>query len=205
MATEYKVYKKTALPATLEANAIYYTEGAVGTELGVTVTDSAGVVERHVTTSTEISAMITSALTDNESITAVADIAARDLLALPKNGLVLVADASADTTVTADSAVYFYTKSTDTFEKIYELEGMDVVITWAGITDGPVSTPAQVDTAVTQSHVHVQTLSDIDNVVNSTKGNHAVLGAVTEDAVSGDLTYNTKQLGHTYFGDTPDW
>ena len=58
----------------------------------------------------------------------VADIAARDALEMTKNSFVLVSDASADATVDAGAALYFYNISDDSFLKIAEYESLDIVI-----------------------------------------------------------------------------
>lgn len=58
----------------------------------------------------------------------VADIAARDLLELTKNSFVLVSDASADATVDAGAALYFYNTGDDSYLKIAEYESLDIVI-----------------------------------------------------------------------------
>ena len=92
-----------------------------------------------------------------------ADITARDALVLDKNSLVLVYDASADATVVAGAAVYYYDLSLTSWTKVMEYESMDLVLTWDSITDGPTSTPAQVDSAVAQSHTHANK-SELDKI-----------------------------------------
>lgn len=57
-----------------------------------------------------------------------ADIAGRDLLDMTKNSLVLVADATADATVDAGAAMYFYNVADDSWLKIAEYESLDLVI-----------------------------------------------------------------------------
>lgn len=57
-----------------------------------------------------------------------ADIAARDALVLTKNTFVFVADASADATVDAGAALYFYNLATTSYTKVAEYESMDFTI-----------------------------------------------------------------------------
>lgn len=57
-----------------------------------------------------------------------ADIAERDLLEMTKNSLVLVADATADATVDAGAAMYFYNVADDSWLKIAEYESLDLII-----------------------------------------------------------------------------
>ncbi|SDS21892.1 hypothetical protein SAMN05216421_1120 [Halopseudomonas xinjiangensis] len=151
-----KFHKVTTLPATLEANAFYYVEN--GTFAESYITNSAGVA-RSVGNTAMINALIDQALADFESgmqseMEIVPDIAARDALAPTTNKLVLVIDASADATVSVGSATYAWRQSSATWIKIAEYESMDVVVTWANINDGPSSSPAQIDSAVSASHTH---------------------------------------------------
>lgn len=62
-----------------------------------------------------------------------ADIAARDALVLTKNTFVFVADASADATVDAGAALYFYNLATTSYTKVAEYESMDFTIPNLGI------------------------------------------------------------------------
>lgn len=152
-----KFYKVATLPGTLEADAFYYVEN--GTFAESYLTNSAGVA-RSVGNSAMINALINDALAgwsgNASSLEIVADIAARDALVatLDVNAMILVVDASADATVTSGSALYAYGASNTTVYKLAEYESMDVVLQWSSIVGGPSSTPAQIDTAVSQSHTH---------------------------------------------------
>lgn len=179
MAT-YKVFKETALPGTLEAHAIYLVAPAAHPDyLEIYVTNAAGSAQRRTHKVEDIQAMIDSSLAGVDGgATIVDDITARDALT-PSNGQqVLVIDASADGTVASGAATYVYRSSDTSWIKVSEAESLDLSITWASITDGPSATPAQVDTAVTNSHTHANK-TELDNI--------------GEDG-NGDLTYNGANI-----------
>lgn len=99
---------------------------------------------------------------------------------VPEGQIVMVTDASADSTVTGQWAIYRkkvdtdpasldytivndYTDNTDPenpvvhtagWQKIAEKESLDVTVTWDSITGKPSSTPAAIDQAVTDDHTH---------------------------------------------------
>lgn len=152
-----KFHKVVTLPGTLEANSFYYVEN--GTYAESYVTDDTGAA-RSIGNSAMINALITAAIEDLavglNSIEIVADIAARDALtaALDRNAMILVIDASADPTVDSGSALYAWDDVASEIYKIAEYESMDVVVAWSAITGGPVSTPANIDEAVTMRHTH---------------------------------------------------
>lgn len=169
-----KFYKVAVLPGELQPDSFYYVENGGYAESYLT--DSAGTakaVGNSAMINALIDAAITDALADYNALEIVVDIAARDALELARNALVLVIDASADATVGAGSALYAYSESADSWTKVAEYESMDVVIQWAAIQGRPNSTPAQIDSAVSQAHSH---------------GNKAVLDGLSESA--GQLHYN---------------
>lgn len=150
-------HKVAVLPGVLQPNAFYLVEN--GSYCESYVTNSAGVA-RALGNSAMINALITAALSSLPSSGApvlfAADIAARDALepSLEQAVFVLVQDASDDPTVTSGAALYAWNPATETWLKVAEYESMDVQVTWASIVDGPSSTPAQIDTAVSQAHTH---------------------------------------------------
>ncbi|USR38069.1 hypothetical protein L1F06_015470 [Ectopseudomonas hydrolytica] len=152
-----KYFKVSTLPGSLEPDSFYYVEN--GTYAESYLTNGAGVA-RAIGNSAMVNALINAALAELEveanAVDIVADIAARDALiaTLERNAMILVVDASADPTVNAGSALYAYAHSTVQTYKIAEYESMDVVLEWSAIQNGPSSTPAQIDTAVSQSHTH---------------------------------------------------
>lgn len=173
---QVRFYKVTSLPGTLQPDSFYYVEN--GSYAESYLTNSAGVA-RSVGNSAMINALISEALANwsgaASTVQIVADIAARDALiaTLDANAMILVIDASADPTVDIGSALYAYDATADETYKIAEYESMDVVLNWSDIVDGPSSTPAQIDSAVSQAHSH------------SNKSTLGLLGADTDG-----LTYN---------------
>ena len=123
------------------------------------------------------------AIAGKAPVRVVADITARDALTNVITGdLVWVTDASADQTVESGAACYLASvaSSVVTWTKVAEAESMDLVISWADIQNKPSSTVAEIDQAVTDSHVHA---------------NATVLDGISADATSGNLKYNNVELG----------
>jgi hypothetical protein len=90
----------------------------------------------------------------NQEVQLYPTIAARDAATLDRNTIVLVTDASADSTVTSGAALYFYDNAGDQFTKVAEFESLDLQLTWSSITGRPTSSPASIDQAVSDSHTH---------------------------------------------------
>lgn len=179
-------HKVTVLPGMLEANSIYFVEN--GSVAETYVTNSTGVARSVGNTSmindvvdlavdAAIGTAIEDAVSQTSAVEIVADIAARDALSLAANRLVLVLDATGDSTVNVGGAMYAYNHSTTTFSKVTEYESMDRVISWSEISGAPTSTPAQIDAAVAASHTHA---------------NMAVLDKLSEQ--DGNLVYNGAPL-----------
>ena len=171
------VNKVTALPATLEASSLYFVlQNASDTISEAYITDVNGNAKGIGNT-----AFITSVATavfnqqnaSNNAFEIAPDVASRDALAANFSGnrLVLVTDASDDSTVSTGSALYSWDQATGTFDKLTEFESLDVVITWGSITDGPVSTPTMVDAAVAATAANTAAITtntnDISSVVNT--------------------------------------
>lgn len=160
----YKIYKETTLPGTLTPNSIYLVAPAGSpnyVEMYVTGTSESTV--KRIINETDIQAMIDASLSSISEIEIVADIAARDALNPDRNLVVLVTDASADATVDSGAATYVYNNGSDTWTKIAEYESMDIAIDWSDIQNGPSSTPAQIDSAVANSHTHTNK-TEIDKI-----------------------------------------
>ena len=171
-----KIYKETAVPGTLEANAIYLV-GPSGdpSALEIYVVNAAGTATRKTPGTTEIQALIDASIAGISGTEIVADITARDALTLTANAMVLVEDATADTTVDAGAALYTYKHATTSFTKIAEYEGLDVVLTWANITGGPSATPAAIDAAAANSHTHANK-TEIDKIGEDGNGDPTYSG-----------------------------
>ena len=172
---EYKIWKETALPGTLEAHSIYMIAPAARPDyVEIYVTGAAGTTVKRVIDQNDVQTLINAAVADLGAIEIVADIAARDALSPTSNIQVLVLDASADTTVESGAATYIYNFSETTWLKIAEHESMDVTIDWADIQNRPESSVADIDDAVVKRHTHA---------------NKTELDKIGEDA-NGKLTYN---------------
>ncbi len=183
MAAKTKFFKVSTLPGTLEADAFYFVEN--GNYAESYVTNSAGVA-RMIGNSNMINALIDNKLAGLNALEIVADITARDALTLSANAMVLVTDASGDSTVDSGAALYAYDKANDTFTKVSEYESMDVVVSWTNIQGRPTSTPSQIDQAVANSHTHA---------------NKTNLDKISEDA-DGEITYDGEPVRRW---DTTNW
>ena len=170
-----RIHKTTALPGSLQANAIYLVAPSSNPNyVEMYVTNSAGTTARRIITSDDVQNMINAALSNNAGLRIVDTIADRDALT-PFNGQhVLVLDASADTTVNSGAASYVWRAATNQWIKLTEYESLDVTVTWSAISGRPTSAPSAIDSAVANSHTHP---------------NMTQLGKVGEDA-NGDFTYN---------------
>lgn len=166
----FQIRQVLALPATPEPSTLYFVSSTTaGTQAEAYITDVNGDV-RDFGNTTFINNLVQAAVSSALEIKGAADIAARDLLPTGMNFMVLVADASADPTVNSGAATYFWDDTAATFTKISEMESLDLVFTWAGITDGPASTPAQVDQAVADSHTHANK-AELDKIDEDVDGN----------------------------------
>ena len=126
---------------------------------------------------------VQAAIANKAPVLKAADITERDALTdVIDSQLCWVIDASADATVASGAALYLSTVSgsTVTWTKMAEVESMDLVVNWADIQGKPSSTVAQIDQAVTDSHVHA---------------NATVLVGLSANGTSGNLVYNNVDLG----------
>ena len=162
----FRAEKALALPGTLTANTIYFVADGVDADLmEVYVPSSAGTSARRVPTMADINTAIADAIRTANSILVVADITARDALgyALPSK-MVLVVDATDDASVLSGAATYV--NNGDNWIKIAEHESLDVTLEWASIQNGPTSSVAAIDLAVTNSHTHAN-MAVLDNLTYS--------------------------------------
>ncbi len=171
------IHRVNALPAVLEASSIYYVSSVANPELvEIYMTGNNPETVKRTVNRADVDAWINLALADFDISTTlvVATIAERDALVLSRSTLVLVIDATGDSTVKAGAATYVYEASTQSFTKISEFESLDLVQTWDSIVDGPESTPEQIDQSVLRAHAHA---------------NSGQLAKVGQDA-QGEFTYN---------------
>lgn len=170
-----KIYKETALPGTLTANSIYLVAPASDPDyVEMYVTGTLATTVKRIINKADIQAMINAAVVGSSSLQVVDDIAARNALTPTSNILVLVKNATADPTVASGAATYVYEVATTTWTKVSEFESLDVVLQWNNIQGKPTSSPAQIDSAVANSHTHT---------------NKTQLDKISEDG-SGYMTYN---------------
>jgi hypothetical protein len=150
-----KVFKETALPGTLVADAVYYVTDPNTAYVQIYVTSTTAVA-RRIPTTADITTLINNAMAGAGQITVVADIAARNAQASPAVGKqTLVLNATGDATVASGGATYVISSIGPTvWTKISETESLDVALTWAAITGKPTSSPAAIDAAVANSHTH---------------------------------------------------
>lgn len=167
----YKVFKEVELPSTLTAHAIYLVAPSNAPDyLEIYVTDAAGTVARRVPTIHELEALVKSEVDGTQAMFVANDITERDALAPTKVSRAYVIDATADETVDSGGASYIYDPAQGVWIKTSEDESMDLVINWADIVGGPSSTPAQIDTAVTNSHTHANK-TEMDKIGEDEDGN----------------------------------
>jgi len=174
--TSLQIFRETSLPLTLVPYAIYMIapSGVENTDyVEMYVTDSLGEAKRNVNRD-DISTMISTAISSANSLTIVADITERNLLASTRSEFVYVIDATGDSTVTSGGATYLYNTGTSSWIKTSEAESIDVVTSWNSLSGKPASTPTQIDDAVSMAHTHA---------------NKTQLDQIDQDA-NGLLTYN---------------
>lgn len=169
-----KLHKVTSLPVTKDNDALYFVQN--GAFADFYITDSSG-NEKIIVNDIRINDLITSQLSSINAMEIVADITARNALTLTANVLVLVLDASGDSTVTSGWATYAYRHSDTSFNKIAEHESQDISLSWANLVDKPTSSINDIDDAVNKKHSH---------------WNLTVLDKFTE--VGGEVLYNGDKL-----------
>jgi hypothetical protein len=184
----FRVHKVTALPGTLQANSIYYVAPAARPDyVEVYMTGTSAATVKRIANTVDVQAMIDAAVSGLGGLAIVADIAARDALNPTANAMAVVLDASADPTVNSGSALYAYQFSTTSWLKLSEYESLDFTLTWESISVRPSSTPAQIDSAVSNSDTHA---------------NLSQLNQIGQDG-DGDLTYSGNPVRTSW--DTTGW
>ena len=106
-----------------------------------------------------------------------ATIAARDADTAPADGaMVMVVDATGDTTVKSGWAMYrtVITAGVAAYVKFAEKTAMDYLVKWDALEGKPTSTPTAIDQLVTDAHQHGTT---VDGLFNSNK---ALLDSLTD-------------------------
>lgn len=158
MSNKFQVHKVVELPASLEANSLYFV-APVGKPdyVEIYVTDTSGSKAKRVLNEDDIQSLIVSELgsftgpTELEVFDTIAD---RDATTPDAVSYAYVVDASADATVESGGASYIYNTKSSEWMKTSESESLDLVLDWDNIQGKPSSTPAQIDQAVSQAHTH---------------------------------------------------
>ena len=178
MSQQFKIHRVTALPAQLEAYAVYLVASATNTNyVEMYVSDSTGSAARRIINEADIEALINSKLSNINEMIIVDNITARDSVDISKVIYVYVKDATADSTVTNGGASYLYDKSTYSWVKVNEYESMDLVLDWSKIENKPTSTVQAIDAAVADSHTH-SNKTQLDKIDEDAFGNFTYNGAV---------------------------
>ena len=115
--TIYSVHKVTELPTPLVANAFYLVASGAN-HLEIYVTGTAASTVRRLLNPSDVAALIKADIDKLGTLEIVDDITARDAMSLSTNAMVLVLDASADSTVNGGAATYAYRKSDTLWIKI---------------------------------------------------------------------------------------
>ena len=178
----YKVFKETALPGTLEANSIYLIAPAAKPNyVEMYVTGTVATTVKRIVNTDDIQAMIDAALAGFSAVTVVDTIAQRDALVLDANAIVLVTDATGDATVAAGAATYAYRFSNTSWTKISEYESLDVQLTWANLQNKPTSSVTDIDDAVSKRHQHAN-MTELNKIGEDGDGNLTYNGALPATA-----------------------
>lgn len=175
----FRIFKETALPGTLQANAIYLIAPASDPNLvEIVVTGTSAATLRHVVNKADVQSMIDASVGSTNELIIVPTIAARNALTPTKAVFVYVEIATADPTVASGGATYLYKLSNTSWIKVSESESLDLVLNWSAIQGKPSSTAAQIDAAVAAVHSHT---------------NKTQLDLIGQNA-GNELTYNGTQV-----------
>lgn len=169
-----KIFKETALPSQLEANAMYLiAPPSKPNYIEMYVSDMSGSTIKRIPTTEDIQSMInasTGNIASGSKLEVVADIAARDALLPVDNMMVMVVDATDDPTVDAGAATYIYQAVNASWHKISENESMDLVLDWTNIQNRPMSDVLDIDDAVNKRHSHAN-LDKLNKIGEDAQGN----------------------------------
>lgn len=177
-----KIFKEVTLPQVLESNSLYFIAPSAKPDyVEIYMTGGEASVVKRVLNQADVQTLINTSISGlgsggTNNLYVVDNIAARDALAPTENIIVLVTDATGDSTVTSGGATYVYNTANTTWKKIGETESMDLILSWSNISGRPNSTVADIDDAVSKRHAHT---------------NKVLLDKVGEDA-GGEFTYNGK-------------
>jgi len=169
---QMKFFRETSVPvAPYAKSACYFIKAAGSSEVDIYFTNNDGTELSNAISYGQVDQKIADALSGFSSMRVATDIAARDALtsSFTSNVLVFVTDATSDNLVDAGAAMYFWDNVAQSFEKVYEMEGLDFVINWDGIVGRPSSTPVQIDDAVSKAHAHAN-MAQLDKITETVDG-----------------------------------
>lgn len=178
-----KISKETAVPTGGSiASSTLYAVSVGADKVEFYMSNNAGTALRRLLNETDIQALIDASVSGISAVEIVSDISARDALTLTANAMIIVEDASADSSVTSGAALYGYKHSDTSFRKLAEFESLDIVLDWNNIQNKPTSSASAIDQAVTDSHTH---------------SNKTQLDLIGQDG-DGDITYNGSKVANEY-------
>lgn len=146
------IYKVNNLPETLNPDSLYVIRKSEYHKAELVFTSSSGEVLPVIDTEA-VQTLIADAVSKTSSINMFDNIEERNAAQFMGDASVYVVDASDDPQVGDGPALYFYKKSTNEFTLILCAKHTS----WGEILNGPQSTPAQIDAAVQNAHVHENT------------------------------------------------
>ena len=199
-----RVLNKPVAP--FDPSTMYITQGTSPSRCELYFSDATGATLRNPITEDEATAIISSQLSGFSNIHAVADITARNALALTASGMVMVADAfvaaepanNAYVSTPGTAAMYMFNANAvapaPEWTKIYEFEGMDVQLLWANLVDKPLSSVADIETAVALQHDHGTNLDQLP-----------VLDGLGINGATGNLVFNNVELAAGSPMDASEW
>jgi len=185
-----KFHKVMSLPANLEPDSIYFVKNGTFSETYLTSStgEAASIGNSSMITSV-VNPLIVTAISQLNTTQIVANISARNALSKTINHIVMVKDATADSTVAVGAALYVYETTSNTWTKIAEYESLDVSLNWSGIVGKPNSAPSLIDDAVTKRHAHSNIL--VLDQLSETSGKLAYKGQAVSDG-SGASSWSTN-------------
>lgn len=158
MATPFTIIRLTALPATLEANALYVVNpigqpvGQNDVELTFTGNTASAVAKSYSRTAAKED--IEEALAGNQSVFIFENIAQKNAEVPLVDAIGYVKDTTGDPEVNGTSAFYVYQLATGLWT-LATSSGGETEVSWEQITGGPTASPEAIDQAVADSHTHL--------------------------------------------------
>lgn len=182
--SKFKIIRVNALPQAVEPSAMYIVKSADSTvaNLYFTSTDGSitvpGVTEQFVID--KVSQLNSSGWNDFEIVETITE---RNAMLKPGNTLIMVVDASGDEFGSTGSVLYMYRKTTDTYLLMSSFNGGGgVAVSWASISGRPNSSAANIDSAVQNSHTHIN-MATLNRIGINTDGQMLVDGAMFANVV----------------------